>query len=237
MGTLRRLRSLHVMRKGIAIIVLVIGLTGSCGGTARSQGYGEYEVKAAFLLNFARLVQWPSSAFHDAEEPIFLGVLGRDPFDGALQSLVEGRKAGPRTIHVKHIANVRDITSCHMVFVSAPETAPVTEILAAARGASVLLVGDAHDFARKGGAINFYSDEGKVRFAINRQAAEDAGLKISSRMLRLAKLVPENSSANPASTSVSTAETAHDEDRTPWPLGPHPMKGEPASVGAVGQAL
>jgi hypothetical protein len=217
--------------------VLAIGLTVSHGRAARGDDYGEYEVKAAFLLNFARLVQWPSSAFHDAEEPILLGVLGRDPFDGALQSLVEGRKAGPRTIHVKHIANVRDITTCHMVFVSAPEATPVTEILAAARGASVLLVGDAHDFARRGGAINFYSEEGKVRFAINRQAAEGAGLKISSRMLSLAKLVPENSSAAPASTSVSAAETAREQARTPWPLGPHPMKVEPAPADTIGQAF
>jgi hypothetical protein len=225
------------MRRSIAIVVLVIGLTVSHGRVARGEDYGEYEVKAAFLLNFARLVQWPATAFHDAEEPILLGVLGRDPFDGALQSLVEGRKAGPRTIHVKHITNVRDVATCHMVFVSAPETAPIPEILAAARGVSVLLIGDAHDFARKGGAINFYSDEGKVRFAINRQAAEGAGLKISSRMLRLAKLVPEASSAAPASTSVSTEETAHDEGRTPWSLGPHPMKGEPPPAGAIGQAL
>jgi hypothetical protein len=226
------------MRKRIAIVVLAIGLAVSHGRGARAAEYGEYEVKAAFLLNFARLVQWPASAFNDSEEPIRLGVLGRDPFEGALQNLVEGRKAGPRTIHVQHIANVREIPAYHMVFVSAPESASIADILAAARGASVLLVGDGQDFARKGGAINFYSEAGKVRFAINRQAAEGAGLKISSRMLSLAKLVPEDSSAAPASTSVSVAETAHVPDRAPWSLEPQPPQEEPGSTGAVvGQAL
>lgn len=226
------------MLRRIAIVVLAIGLIVSHDRAARAAEYGEYEVKAAFLLNFARLVQWPTSAFRDPEEPILLGVLGRDPFDGALESMVEGRRAGPRTLRVKHIAHVREITTCHMVFVSAPESAPLAEILAAARGASVLLVGDGNDFARKGGAINFYSDEGKVRFAINRQAAEDAGLRISSRMLSLAKLVPEDSSAAPASTSLSVAGTEHEPEPAPWSPGPQPMRGhEPASMGTVGQEL
>ena len=217
------------MLKKLAIAALTIGLILSHDRAAGAAAYGEYEVKAAFLLNFARLVQWPTTAFHDSEEPILLGVLGQDPFDGALQSLVEGRKAGPRTIRVKRITHVRDIATCHIVFASVPEAAPLAEILAAARAASVLLVGDGQDFARKGGSINFYSDEGKVRFAINRRAAEDAGLKISSRMLRLAKLVPEDSSAAPASTSVSVGDTAHERE-TAWDP-------EPAATGRVGQKL
>jgi hypothetical protein len=222
------------MQKTIAIIVLVIGLAARGDRAAGAAEYGEYEVKAAFLLNFARLVQWPTSAFHDPEEPILLGVLGRDPFDGALQNLVEGRKTGPRTIRVKRIANVREITTCHIVFVSAPEPAPLAEILAAARGASVLLVGDGNDFARKGGAINFYSEAGKIRFAVNRQAAEGAGLKISSHMLRLAKLVPEDSSAVPASTSLSVAEGGRDSDSAAWPRALHPMRHPSAPMGPMG---
>jgi len=218
------------MLKKIATIVLALGLIASDDPAAGSAAYGEYEVKAAFLLNFARLVQWPANAFHDSEEPILLGVLGQDPFEGALQSLVEGRKAGPRTIRVKRISHVREIATCHIVFVSVPEAPPLADILAAARGASVLLVGDAQDFARKGGSINFYSDEGRVRFAINRRAAEDAGLKISSRMLRLAKLVPEDSSAAPASTSVSVADTAPEADPAAW-------EDEPAATSRAGQEL
>jgi hypothetical protein len=133
---------------------------------------------------------------------------------------VAGRKVGPRTIEVKRISHVRQIKTCHMVFVASPEPAPLDDILAAARGASVLLVGDGQDFARRGGAINFYHDEGKVRFAINRRAAEDAGLKISSRMLRLAKLVPENSSAAPDGMSVPVASSPTRTDAGAWADAP-----------------
>lgn len=186
---------MHQVRKLTALLAVLVGLLWCPTSLHAEPPYGEYEVKAAFLLNFARLVQWPSTAFRDTDTPLVVGILGNDPFGSVLEEVVAGRNAGPRTIQVKRISALADIPSCHLVFVSSPEPAPVQQIVAATDEASVLLVGDGPDFARRGGSINFYADGGKIRFAINRTAAEAAGLKISSRMLRLAKLVPESSSA------------------------------------------
>jgi hypothetical protein len=178
-----------------ALLCLCVG-TGP--GYSGEDAYGEYEVKAAFLLNFARLVEWPRGAFEGEHTPLVLGVLGNDPFEGALGAVVEGRTAGTRPIEIRALSSLDEVGRCHIVFVTNPEPAPVPRILVAAEGSSVLLVGDTEEFAREGGAISFYREDGKVRFAINRRAAELAGLKISSRMLKLAKLVPEGSSATPA---------------------------------------
>jgi hypothetical protein len=196
----------------ITVLALVIVAISGRSVPAGAGTYSEYEVKAAFLLNFARLIQWPDSAFPDAQDPIVLGVLGKDPFEGTLEDLVADKKVGTRSIKVRRVARLADVPSCHIVFVSAPEPSPVKEIVAAAQGTSVLLIGDSQDFARHGGAINFYVEEGKVRFAINRRAAEAAGLKISSRMLRLAKLVTDDNSAAPAvdRMSVSSADAMPD---------------------------
>ena len=124
-----------------------------------------------------------------------LCVFGNDPFDGGLEKLAKNHTVGGHTIQVKHIVTLESVPSCHIVFVGAPEPAPVRDIVTAAENASVLLVGDSADFAKRGGTMNFFTEKGKVRFAINRRAADAAGLKVSSRMLRLAVLVAEDRSA------------------------------------------
>ncbi len=183
---------------GFAVLAVLCVAASARPGRAADNAFGEYEVKAAFLLNFARLVEWPSAAFDGDQSPLVVGLLGNDPFDGALKAVVDGRRVGTRPIEVRQLSSLEEIRQCHIVFVSDPEPAPLPLILSAAQGRSVLLVGDSEEFAPRGGTISFYSDAGKVRFAINRHAAESAGLKISSRMLRLAKLVPEGTSTMPA---------------------------------------
>ncbi len=172
--------------------VVACAVVASAGAGWAAHGHGEYEVKAAFLLNFARLVEWPSSAFRGRDDPIALGVLGRDPFGGSLEKLVKGRSVGRRLIEVKQLSRPEEAARCHIVFVSAAARTPVREILSATGGANVLLVGEKPDFAQRGGAINFISEDHRVRFEINPDAARRAGLGISSRLLRLAKLVSDD---------------------------------------------
>lgn len=165
------------------LAVLCIGLPARVGGIA------EYEVKAAFLLNFVRLVAWPPSAFPDAEIPYTLGVLADDPFDGALEAVLEGARVDGRPLRAKRIDGPQQAGSCHLVFVPASQTRRLPALRRALAGSPVLVVAEGEGLARRGAAISFYREEGRIRFEVNREAARRVSLEPSSRLLRLARLV------------------------------------------------
>jgi hypothetical protein len=147
----------------------------------------EYSVKAAFLLNFTRFVQWPPAAFESAQSPLNICVLGDDRFDGVLDQLVEGEVVGGRRVAVQRIRKAPAAKSCQVLFVSGSEK-DVRRTLAAA-GHGVLTVGEHPDFLAAGGMIAFVLDDHRVRFDIHQSAASAAGLTISSRMLAVARSV------------------------------------------------
>ena len=149
----------------------------------------EYEVKAAFLYNFARFVEWPAAALHDPGAPFVIAILGRDPFGPILDETVAGKTVAGRPIEVHRVPRVDDARDAQIVFVSPSERANVEAILKALERPGVLTVGDTDGFAQRGGAINFVLQARKVRFEINPAAAEQAGLKMSSQLLKLATLV------------------------------------------------
>jgi YfiR/HmsC-like len=149
----------------------------------------EYEVKAAFLYNFARFVEWPPETFHDAQEPFVIAVLGRDPFGPALDDTVSGKTVLGRRIEVRRATRAEDIHEAQIVFVSASERAGMPAILKTLERPGLLTVGDVDGFAEHGGAINFIMQGHKVRFEINPTKAEQARLKMSSQLLKLATLV------------------------------------------------
>jgi hypothetical protein len=148
----------------------------------------EYAVKAAFLYNFTKFVEWPPSAFHDDSSSLRLCVLGEDPFGDILEAVTEDAVDG-RTLTVLRTDWMSDLAACQILFISRSERRKVTTILAAVRGAPVLTVADADGFLEKGGIINFILQGSKVRFEINQEVADQAGLKISSKLLRLASRV------------------------------------------------
>lgn len=167
-----------------------LGMTlGSAGLRAQSSVAGEYEIKAAFLLNFAKFVTWPSSAFSSPDAPLTIGVLGSDPFGGALNRVVNGARVSGREVRVARVGSAADARKCHIVFVSGSDSGRAGEILAGLQGSSVLTVGEDAQFARQGGVINFVIQSGKVRFEINAGAAKRAGLKVSSQLLKLGIIV------------------------------------------------
>ena len=150
----------------------------------------EYPIKAAYLYNFSRYVQWPVDAFPTAETPFVIGVLGNDPFGDVLDEIARTKKVEGRRILVKRFASMAAYTPCHVLFL--PASVDPQEKAAAikmARGSPVLLVGESRDFAQQGGDINFFVEENKVRFEINPEAAKQARLRISSKLLSLAKIV------------------------------------------------
>jgi hypothetical protein len=168
---------------------MVASLSVSFPVGANPGGRSEYEVKAAFLLNFARLIEWPESTFQEPREPLAVCVVADEAEARTVEEQMRGASIGPRPIRFERISTAQRAATCHILYVTTSQAARGGEMIRAARGASVLTVGEAEGFARSGGVINFITEDKKIRFAINRQAAEAAGLRISSRLLRLAKLV------------------------------------------------
>jgi hypothetical protein len=152
-------------------------------------GATEYKVKAAFLYNFTRFVEWPPDTLGDADEPFVIAVLGQDPFGPVLDETMAGKTVAGHRIEVRRFTRVDDVGAAQLVFVSASERASAPEILKALERPGLLTVGDTDGFAAHGGAINFTVRARRVRFQINPARAEQAGLKVSSQLLKLATLV------------------------------------------------
>jgi YfiR/HmsC-like len=156
--------------------------------TAAAQSAPEYQVKAAFLFNFAKFVEWPADAFTSADAPLQICVLGKDPF-GTDFGVIGNKTVSGHRVEVLHPSGVSQAKACQIIFVASSEKQRVREILHDLRGASVLTVGDTLGFASQGGMINFVLEEDRVRFEINVKASERAHLKLSARLLTVAKLI------------------------------------------------
>jgi hypothetical protein len=176
-------------------LLLFVSLSGMV--SARGQTSKEYQIKAAFLFNFAQFVEWPTVAFADASAPISIGVLGDDPFGAVLDQTIEGETINHRKLIIQRSQRVADLKGCHLVFISKSEKSRLADIFDRLGSASVLTVSETENFARRGGIINFYLDGNKVRFEINADAAQRKGIKISSQLLKLGKVVePERTKEN-----------------------------------------
>jgi hypothetical protein len=150
---------------------------------------GEYEVKAAFIYNFARYVEWPQKSFRSPADPIAICVLGGDPMGHLLDEAVSGKTVEKHSLAVRRIAEIREAGTCQIVFFAASHKMP-REALANLRMSGVLTVGETEGFARRGGIIGFRVEEGHhIRFDVNIEAARDANLRISSQLLSLATIV------------------------------------------------
>jgi hypothetical protein len=153
----------------------------------RAQRPSEYELKAVFLYNFAKFVEWPAEAFPGPSSPIVIGIAGHDPFGAAIDEAVSGKTANGRAIVVRRMKSSEDLRSCHILFIAIAEASRAARILRSTEGASVLTVGEMPHFSRRGGIVNFLIERNHVHFEINKELADRANLKISSRLLKLAK--------------------------------------------------
>jgi hypothetical protein len=178
---------------------------------------GEYELKAAMLYNLTRFVEWPPSAYADPHAPTVLCILGRDPFGDSLASLAVNQNAEGRPMQIRHIPNDKGIRGCHVVYISSSERKSMAAILSTLKGSSVLTVGEMAQFAARGGMVQFSLEEKQVRFEINLEAASEADLKISSRLLVLARIVKEQNK-NP-DREGSALRSQEFEVASAWPPG------------------
>lgn len=149
----------------------------------------EYAVKAAFVMNFAMLTEWPESAFSSPTADITLCVVGGTTLPQPFRS-IEGKKIGTRNLHVAAIDSQATPSACHIIFYKEDvDTADLVRTLSAVRGKPVLTVGEKESVTKLGGAIHFYTENAKLRFAINPTIIAHQGLKLSSRLLKIATLI------------------------------------------------
>jgi len=174
------------IRAAATLLLLALLLVAGAASAARADEAGEYKVKAAFLYNFAKFVEWPDRTFSGPDAPFVIGVLGDDPFGSALDG-IKGKTVKEHKVAVKRISGSSDAGSCHVLFISSSEDGRLEEIISALGQAPVLLVGDMDRFARRGGMIKFLVENNKIAFEINAEAARRAGLTISSQLLKLAR--------------------------------------------------
>ncbi len=151
----------------------------------------EQLIKAAFLYNFTKFVDWPPRSFSGGRDPICIGVLGHSPsaaaLAGALEQTVAGRSVNGRGVVVKRVDGAGEASAVHMLFVPAPDEVRFAEMKPAFAHSAILTVGESPSFLRAGGVINFVVEDDKIRFEINAAAAERAGLRISAQLRKLAR--------------------------------------------------
>lgn len=163
------------------IAVLLVGLIVGNTTFARER---EYIVKGGFLYNFGVYVDWP-----EAPDPFIIGVLGEDPFGEVLDEIARRKKLKGAPIQIRRFKDVSEYSPVHLLFVAEPEMLPAA--MEKIGDNPVLIVADTEGAARRGATINFYIEQDKVRFEVNREAATRKGLKISSQLLRFARIVDE----------------------------------------------
>jgi hypothetical protein len=168
--------------------ILLLALAASVRTAGAGQFADEYELKAAFLYKFASFIEWPAEM---ANGPMCIGVIGEDPFGAVLDEVVKGKAINGRPFRVVRFRTGQDASRCQIVFLSAPEQPRLRTLLEQLRRAAVLTVSDRPDFCQNGGIINFEILDNRLHFEINLEAAERAGLKISSKLLMVAKVTRE----------------------------------------------
>ena len=173
------------LRGAVGVLFLVGMLLPSALAAA---GAGESDIKAAFILNFIKFVEWPASAFRSLEDPILLSVVGKDPVGDSIEGL-SGKTVSGRKVVVSKARDLASLERCHILFVGASEKAALAPTLGAVQRWPVLTVGDFEGFAGRGGTIGFIRQDNRIGFEINEESARKAGLKVNAKLLYLGKSV------------------------------------------------
>jgi hypothetical protein len=160
----------------------------ACGMGAAAQSSGEYDVKAAYLYNFAKFVEWPPESFPSRDAPFAICLLGHDPFGRALDDIVEGERIQGRSLVVRRLKGWDEAELCHILFVSSSVQEDFDELLGGHTFRRTLAVGDVPSFLTAGGHISFFLEGSSVRFAIHRDNVARTDLKISSKLMRVARI-------------------------------------------------
>jgi hypothetical protein len=183
-----RLISRRLLRLGL-VAAVGLSLLAVDASTLRAGQASELEVKAAFLLNFLKFVEWPADRSSDPAAAFVIAVMGEDALGATLRRATSGKTIGVRPVRVQFAARTSDVLNAHLVFIAASEQRQLPAILRELEGRGVLTVGDTPGFAESGVVLNLVTQDQRVRFEANTAAAARARLRLSSHLLRIARIV------------------------------------------------
>lgn len=189
----------NFLHKRVRIIAIgLIALFGVSGKASVNSAFAqqitaidrEYTIKAEFLYHFLTYIEWPAEAFSDSKQPFVIGVFETDPFGPVLDKIAATKNVAGRPIEIRRLASTDKLLECHIVFV-AKGVAPALQkqVLELVADSHVLCVGETEDFVNEGGAAHFFAEGNKIRFAFNTDVVDRSNLKVSSKLLSLAKIV------------------------------------------------
>ena len=173
------------------LLALWVAISGGLVARAESPAPTMHQVQAAFLFNFAKFVTWPDDAFERSGSSLIIGVLGEDQFGAVLEETVRDKTIMGKKLAVKRFVRIQDAVKSHILFLSSSEESQLLPMLKALEKTTILTVSDMEQFAERGGMIAFTVEDQKVRFNVNVEAVERAGLKIGSQLLKLARIVSD----------------------------------------------
>ncbi len=175
---------MNILKLFIVVVIFTI-LSSSQRILAQDSRSAEYQVKAAFIYNFAKFVEWSDES---NDHVLTLCILGEGSFYAAIDTIKDKFIRGKR-LYVKRVKSIQDLKDCNILFITSSEKHNLSHLIDALDGSNILTVGDTEGFAEQGVIINLYIENNRVRFKVNIEAAKRANLKISSRLLKLAKIV------------------------------------------------
>ena len=180
---------MHFYRKlaAILILILITAAVATQSTLGQERKLGEYEVKAAFIYNLAKFVEWPGKSLDDVST-LNLYIIGDDPFGTDMDAIRDKLIKGKRIV-IKQIDSPDALKNAGILFISSSEKEQLPDILKGISGLPILTVGDTKSFAQRGVMVNLYLENSKIRFEINLEAANLAGLKISSNLLRMGTII------------------------------------------------
>lgn len=187
-GSVRARPGALAMRIRTCMAVLSLAFPATAGSPSQ---HSEEGVKAAFLFKFTHFVEWPAASFPDAAAPYVVGILGKDPFGAVLEETLGNKRVNGRKFSIVRAESPEGLKGCHVLYVSASESGRKAEVLGALKGTGILVVGDSAGFARAGATLNFILEERRVRLEINPAASARAGLKVSSKLVQICRVVED----------------------------------------------
>jgi len=173
------------------LIALLVGMGSMVSAKGAESVASEYRVKAVFLFNFTQFVEWPSSAFADAEAPLVIAVVGKDPFGAELDEVIRGERVEKHPLVIERYENMAQVRRCHVLFIARGD-GRLDPALAATKSHGILTVSDADEGELRGVMIRLVMRDNRVRLRIDQNSAKAESLSISSKLLRLAELVGDD---------------------------------------------
>ena len=177
----------HGMPKLFVVLLFILLSVGIA--SPQAQVSKEYQIKAVFLFNFTRFIEWPGTAFREVNEPFVIGILGNDPFGSYIDETVRGENLNGHPLVVKRFKTPDEVERCHILFINVSDKDDLKTTFEKVKNQPILTVGDVASFAKQGGMIRFTTENNKTRIRINLEAAKVADLTISSKLLKLAEIV------------------------------------------------